>query len=117
MADSNDLCRIHVICIATNPYGRSEKHFTLLLNTIECYVIPSISPIPSITWVYTSMTTYVNNSSAMDVSPTDLVNSIHYSNELPIIGAILGAVMCLVMALAILVIALCFCKGIYFKHK
>ena len=36
MADLNDNCSIHVVCIATNHYCRSEHHFTLNSSKNYC---------------------------------------------------------------------------------
>ena len=35
MTDLNEQCRIPVMCIATNPYGRSEQYFALSFNSSE----------------------------------------------------------------------------------
>ena len=117
------------MCIATNLYGRSEHHFTLSLNSSEsCFFVSSILPSPSVT-----SENYINNTSesnsiittslVSDASPTDFANNISTINntsgnlEIPIIGAIVGAIICLALVLAILITAVCFHKHIYFKSK
>lgn len=101
-SDLNENCRIHILCIATNPYGRSEQHFTLSLNSSEsCFVISSISLSPSV-----SIPTL-----AVDSSPSD------FTNKIPIIGAIVGAITCLALVLVILVVAVCFHKHLHFENK
>ena len=44
MSDLNDNSRIHVMCIAKNPYGTSEQHYTLSLNDLKISVTVSSSP-------------------------------------------------------------------------
>ena len=115
MTDLNDYCRIHLMCIATNPYGRSEQYFTLSLNTSKsCSVV---SPGPSITWEdYTN--SIITTTLAIDASPTDFANNISTVDnandilEIPIIGALVGAIICLALVLATLIIVVCF-----HKHK
>ena len=81
ITDLNDYCRIQLVCIATNPYGRSEQYFTLSLNTSKsCSVVspsPSItSPGPSITSPGPSITspgpsiTWENYANCSVVSPS-----------------------------------------------
>ena len=136
ITDLNDYCRIQLVCIATNPYGRSEQYFTLSLNTSKsCSVVlpgPSItSPGPSITWENYANCSVVSPSAgpsvtwedytnsiitttlAIDASPTDFVNNISTTdNVIPIIiiGTIVGAIICVVVIL--IIIAVCF-----HKHK
>lgn len=105
-ADLSEYCRIHVICIATNPYGRSEHHYILSLNSTEyCFVIPSISPTPSVlSSNYVSPTKFATN--------TSTINYANDTSEIAIIGTIVGATTCLVLVIAILTVVVCL-----FKHK
>ena len=108
--DLNKNCRIHILCIGTNLYGSSYHHFTLSLKSSESYfVVSSISLSPSV-----SLPTL-----AVDSSPSDFTKNITTINNLktPIIAAIVGAIICLALVLVILVVAVCFHKHIYFKHK
>ena len=119
ITDLNDYCRIQLVCIATNPYGRSEQYFTLSLNTSKsCSVVspgPSItSPGPSITWEnYTN--SIITTTLAIDASPTDFANNISTTNNanIIIIGTIVGAIICLALIVVILIII----AVSFHKHK
>ena len=144
-ADLNEYCKIHIVCIATNPYFISEQHFTLSLKSSESYVLPSISLVPSSTWDHyinktsiinstltigsnTSPTDFVDTTSTISYEdhnintlPTDFVHTISYEDnntfEIQIIAAICGAIICLALVLVILTIGVCFCKHIYSQSK
>ena len=128
--DLNEYCKIHIVCIATTPYVRSEQHFSLSLKSSESYVLPSISLVPSATWdQYTSIINYINSTLtiASNISPNDFVNTIsttsyedHNTLEIQIIVAIFGAIICLALILVIpvaLTIGVWFRKHIYSKSK
>ena len=73
MSDLNDNSKIHVMCIAKNPYGKSEQHYTLSLNSLEISVTVSSSP----DW-------------SVPVTPTPLIKSTHVNWKLIISLSIVG---------------------------
>lgn len=93
--DLDENCRIHVLCIATTVYGRSEEHFTLSLNSSEsCYVEPETPLSPSV------------------ASIDDRSSSNKFLNTSVIL--VMGVLVVIFFVLAILAVAFCF---IYFKKR
>ena len=102
MSDLNEYCRVHVVCVATNHYGRSEQNFTLFLNNSEnCFIVPSTSHVQT-----SSIRAYINStSSSIDYDlPIDSINS-NIS-----VFLVVGSVLLTMLVLLVLAITVCYYK-------
>lgn len=116
MSELNEFCRMHVICIATNSYGRSEQHF-ILLSMSNCYFVPST---PAVTLNGNATVIEYISSTLAIASSNDFINNATQTNNtsaILMIGVVMGAVFCFVTILVMLAIAVCFCKYVYFKKR
>ena len=101
------------MCITTNPYGRSEQHFTLSQKSSEdSYVVPNASCRPSIT--QDDLVSSMNRTSTIIHSRGSTINTVSVNNTRSV-TPVVGILLCIVLVLVILAFTLCFCKCIYFK--
>ena len=114
-ADLDENCRIYVLCIAANDYGRSEHHFTLSLNSSEgCYVEPRTPLSPSVASIddLSPSVASIDDLSPSVASIDDRSSSNKFLNTSAIL--VMGVLVVICLVLAILAVAFCF---IYFKKR